>query len=238
MIAASGVIAGFVQPLTWSLAWQSIVLVGPNEAQVPLTAAWTQFHEIAFYAVFGLCIFSTRLGGAVAVAWLLLITLTICGIPVRWLPAYLGAPVNVLFVFGAIACWVSSRALIPVPGVVAGAAALAFIGCALEIEYVRQFSETTNTLLLGISAAVGLAAVVTLERRRPIAIPRFLLSAGAASYSIYLVHAPIIAALSKLAVRSGASTAWPPVLSFMVLITVPAAMGYAFHRMIERPVLL
>ena len=236
MIAASGV-TGLGQPLTGSIVWQSIVLVGPNEDQVPLTAAWTLFHEIAFYVVFGLCIVNARIGGVVVAAWLSLVAMTIFGVPVGWLPAYLGAPVNLLFAFGAIACWVSSRALIPAPGAVAGAAALAFIGCALEIEYVRQFSETTNTLLLGSSAAVGLAAIVTLERRRPIAVHRLLLSAGAASYSIYLVHAPIIAALSKLAVRSGASTAWPPALSFIALITVPAALGYAFHRIIERPVL-
>lgn len=237
LMIASTIVTGLGQPLNWSLILQSIILIGPDEAKVPLTVAWTLFHEIAFYIAFGICIVSFRVGGVVVSLWVLLIVSRIFGISAPWLPAYISAPVNLLFLFGAVACWISSRALIPAPATVAGGAAVAFIGIALEIEYLGYFTETTNTLLLGISAAVGLAAVVTLERQRSVAVPRVLLSAGAASYSVYLLHAPVIAMLSKLAVRSGASTAWPIAISFTILFTLPLALGFFFHRIIERPVL-
>ena len=237
IIILSMIIGGLRYPLTLSLIAQSFSLIGPDEARVPLTAAWTLFHEIVFYIIFGVCIINVRVGLLIITIWLLLVAGNIVGIYPEWMPAYICAPVNLLFLFGAAAYWVASRDLIPAPIIVAGAGALVFLGTAIEAEYVKRFSETTNTLTLGISAAIGLAAVVTLERRQKVTVSRFLLAAGAASYSIYLVHAPLIAALSKLAMHSGLSGRLPTVLSFSVLVIVPSIIGYAFHRIVEQPLL-
>jgi len=153
------------------------------------------------------------------------------------LPPYLASPLNLLFGFGVVARALSRRAggRFAAPLALFGAAA--FIGVGMEAVYVQRLPEAASQLAFGAAAAVGLAAVVALERARAVAVPKLLLLLGAASYAIYLTHFPLLSLLAKIAVATGIRDAWPPQLGFIVLVVVAVALGVAFHLLVEKPLL-
>lgn len=210
----------------------SIALIGPDNRATALAVAWTLYHEIAFYAVFAAWIVNVRLGQAVTLAWLALIAAAAL-VPLP-LPTYLGASVNLVFGFGVVAWWASRRVL---PAWVAVAGVLVFAGVAVETATAHAMPEALRELASGAAAAAVIAGAVSLERRRPVAVPRLLLAMGAASYSIYLTHFPLLSLFAKLAVASGLVGVVPPALAFVLAVVLAVAAGYVFHRLIERPLL-
>lgn len=210
----------------------SIALVGPDNRATVLAVAWTLYHEIAFYAVFAAWIVSVRLGQAVTLAWLVLIVVAaVVPLPV---PAYVGASVNLVFGFGVVAWWASRRVL---PAWLAVAGIAAFAAVAVESILSSAGPEAWRELAFGAAAAVAIAGLVSIERRRPVAVPRPLLMLGAASYSIYLTHFPLLSLLAKLSVAAGLVGRVPAGLAMAVCVLLALAAGYAFHRLVERPLL-
>lgn len=216
----------------------SVLLMGHDATATVLAVAWTLYHEVAFYLVFGLWIVDRRLGAAVTLLWLALVVANLAGVALpAALPPYLASPLNLLFGFGVAAWAVSQRTGGRYAVVVASLGAAAFIGVGMEVVYVQWLSEAASQLAFGAAAAVGLAALVALERARAVAVPKLLLLLGAASYSIYLTHFPLLSLLAKIAVRTGIRDHWPPQLAFIVLVTVAVALGMAFHKLVEKPLL-
>lgn len=216
----------------------SLLLIGADSSATVLAVAWTLYHELAFYLVFGLWIISKRAGAIVTLLWLLIVL-------ARWqhlgeiegLPRYLSDPLNLLFLFGVGAWAISRRFVIPAPALVAGLASLAFIGVGCEAVYYHQWPESNEHLLFGLAAMIGLTAVVSVERHRVVAVPKLLVALGAASYSIYLVHFTLLSALAKIAARTGLRERLPPQIAFVVVVMIVVGLGYAFHRLIEKPLL-
>ena len=211
----------------------SVLLFGPDNYATVVAVAWTLYHEIVFYAVFAAWIVSVRLGQIVTLAWLALIATTaIFGASA--VPAYLAAPINLAFGLG-VAAWRVSRYPLPTWLAVAGAAGFAMV--AVDTVTTRLLPEVGRELAFGATAALTIAALVALERRRAIAVPRLLLALGAASYTIYLTHFPILSLLAKVAVATGLVGRVPPALGFVATVALTVGLGYAFHRLVERPLL-
>ena len=209
----------------------AVTLIGRGYETTIVGVAWTLYHEIAFYLVFALLIVAPRVGVPVGIAAMAVAALRSMDIDVG-LPCYWEAPVNLLFPMG-IAAWFVSRT----PwrgGAVAIAGAIAFLAVGLAVVY-RPFPETWSQILFGISAAVGLAGIVAEERHRPIAVPPLLRHLGAASYSIYLIHYPVLSAIAQAAVRFHLIGRAPAAVEFVIVVLVTIAIAVAFHRMIERP---
>lgn len=225
-------LAGMGTRVAPAMLASSIALVGADNHATALAVAWTLYHEIAFYAVFAAWIASVRLGQAVTLAWLALIVASLfLALP---LPAYLGASVNLVFGFGVAAWWASRR---PLPAWVALAGALVFAAIAVETVTLRIAPEAWRELAAGASAAVVIAGLVARERQRAFAVPRPLLALGAASYSIYLTHFPLLSLLAKLAVAGGLVGRVPAGVAFVVVVALAVVGGFLFHRLVERPLL-
>jgi exopolysaccharide production protein ExoZ len=60
---------------------------------------------------------------------------------------------------------------------------------------------------------------------------------GDASYSIYLVHGPILSLLFKVAVSRGWVAQISPLLVTTAIVILTTAAGCLFHRVVERPLL-
>ncbi|MGL4542478.1 MAG: acyltransferase family protein, partial [Polymorphobacter sp.] len=221
----------------------SVLLVGPDAKATVLAVAWTLYHEVSFYLVFGLWIIDRRLGAAVSLAWLALVLANFAGMALpAALPAYLASPINLLFAFGAGTWWLSNRALPridvtrwAVPTAVAAAAT--FVAVGMDAVFTQQLSWALRQLAYGAAAATGLAAVVALERSRPVAVPRLMLRLGAASYAIFLTNFTLLSMLAKIAVHAGIRDSWPPELAFILLVGSAVALGLVFHTLIEVPLL-
>ncbi len=228
IVALAG--AGIGAAVDPSTLVSSFLLAGPDNKATVVAVAWTLYHEILFYAVFAAWIASARLGLVITLLWGATIAAGLAlDLPV---PAYVHAPVNLLFGYGVLT-WRLSRARIPAAYLVAALAAAAFIAVGAEGVGWHVLAEPVREQLFGLAAAVGLAATVSLERQRTVAVPAPLLQLGAASYSIYLTHFPLVSLLAKLAARLGMTAGF----AFVCVVSLSVAIGIAVHRLIERPLL-
>ncbi len=242
-IVLAGLLALLMLPLGLSAAssfapgvlLSSVLLAGPDNLATIVAVAWTLYHEILFYGVFGLWIIDTRLGAAVTLLWLAgIVAGLFMALPV---PAYVVSPLNLLFGFGVAAWWVSRRAPPTLAWGIVGAAAVVFLALGLESVLSPVLPAPLREQGFGLACAVGLAALVSIERQRRVAVPRLLLMLGAASYSIYLTHFPLLSLLAKVALKARLVGRVPAELSFVVVVMLAVAAGYGFHRLVERPLL-
>lgn len=213
----------------------SILLAGPDSTPTVLAVAWTLYHEIAFYIVFALWIWHPRVGGGVTAAWLVTVALHAGGIDLGVAP-YVSSSLNLLFLLGIGAAAMSRRRISgAVPLAILGA--VAFIAIGLETVYLQVLPESLRQLAFGVACAAGITGVVAHERRYVVAIPAVLRALGAASYSIYLVHFPVLSVIAKISSRMGLIGRVPTQLAFFLVVVITLLLGYAVHRIIERPLL-
>jgi exopolysaccharide production protein ExoZ len=97
-------------------------------------------------------------------------------------------------------------------------------------------SGVLRPLTWGIPAACIIAGAVALEERVSARLPRWLLDAGDASYSIYLMHPFVVPLIYIVVARSLPATLWLPVtiVAGLLASTAVARLGYLW---IERPLL-
>lgn len=213
----------------YSLASSLFLL--PADDPPALSVAWTLVHEMLFYTVFLLFFVSRRLlitglflWGGVIVASNLLHT------PSGWV-RYPLSLLNIEFMFGVL----SAHMVRNLPGryapsgfIVAGTA----LGTAMLVML-----QPENSSFVRMAFAAGLALLVVgfalLERKSGLAWPAWLLLIGNASYSIYLVHNPLLSLTQRVAGRLGLG--WDTALAAGVGFSV--LMGLAYFHVIERPAL-
>lgn len=155
----------------------------------------------------------------------------------RFTPAYL-----VLFVVGSAAAWLVRRG----QGARAGAAVAALLGTAVLTYMVLAGSQRTTSAYFWVDLVVGLATAalfVALAQGRVQWLARIisirpLAFVGSFAFSLYLIHAPILAMITTYVVKL---SPLPDDSAFglLLLIGVPASLGaaYVFFLLCERPFL-
>ena len=218
----------------------SFSLVHLTTASVVLVVSWTLFFEILFYVGFAFLIIDQRAGLLVLGAWWSLTAIRLLsGGPSAvhgLLDLYAFDPFTLLFGFGMAAALFYRRDSIGAPG------SLAFVGAALFVinglleVYGKVFPEAAVSVLAGLFAAVALGGFAALERRGRIRVPAPLALVGDASYSIYLVHFPVLSLAAKVVLHPMLRVV-PPIGAEFVLILLAIGAGLAFHLAVERRVL-
>lgn len=226
---------------------QSFLLVPfttPGEFTI-VGVAWTLSHELLFYTLFGLAILDSRFGARLFAGWFCCLAAA-----ALVLPAPLPPPLNFLlhvknlefFIGMGVARLVlaggSSRPA-SWPLLLAGAAC--FVGTGVVELQGHDFQTTAPTLFYGLGAGMMILAAASLEMQGRLGrVPPLLGFLGAASYSIYLIHHPVVIGLAKavhasgLDVYAGAGAALP----LLVLLALPAVLaGIMLYLAVERPVL-
>ena len=219
----------------------SILLVHLFRPDSLLTVAWTLFHEVQFYFLFGLLLLSRRLGSALFCLWLAIS----CGALVHPLrSATLSefvSPLHLLFGLGMGVALLLRAVRLRLPFLVAVLGLLGFAaGCVADVRTWHGFTgsdASLGNLLLGLSSAVMLWGLMELEREGRFLSTRFLLLLGDASYSIYLVHLPLISMFAKLLCPICTRFSVPQFVPFVLLVLFGTAGGVLVHLYIERPVL-
>jgi len=187
---------------SWS--WLATLTLAPIDVRPALNVAWTLQHEILFYLLFGLFYYSRLLWLGLGV-WALAL--------IANLPHLIFDPINLEFLFGIAACLAYSHGrahwgLLLLAPLAAAAAWL-----------------TKSEIVLGVMFALIIAPVAQLERARHFTVGRPLILLGAASYSLYLAHLPVVSVVSRIA-SNGVS-----ILALSVLASV--IVGFAYHYAIE-----
>lgn len=209
----------------------SAILIGPEAHEATLFVAWTLFHEMLFYAVFGLAIWRPRLGVPAILLWFaacasLGVTDLSVAYPLRF--------INLLFGFGIVAGLALRRARVPAPGALAAAGIALYFGTGLDEVYWGETDRLLQIIGYGLGAALILVGLVELERRRRVAPPAGLVLVGQASYAIYLTHMLVLPVAAKAAAAAGLTRTLPAPLAFVALSALAALVGVAVHLVVER----
>lgn len=217
---------------------ESLLLL-PQPGLPLLMVGWTLTFELYFYLVFAAALLappSKRV--LVLAAWGLSIVVLALAIPTTsqpWL-ALVSAPISLEFLFGAVVGWMILRQRFwrPVTVTVVGGAAAA---AAIWLGGESAASGWYRALLVGGLLAVFVYGVVGLEAADRLVAPRWLQVLGDASYSIYLWHVLILAALGRFVLIRLPDNPVVHGLALVSTLAVVVAGSLVAYRLIERPLL-
>lgn len=202
-------------------AFVHALLLTPTGVAPVISVAWSLQWEVIFYLLFGALILHPVLAVA-ALAGLLFSGLADA-------PLYLG-----LFALGALAALAVGR-YPRLPGRALAAAGLAIFAAACVQDVL---SGVKPTVWLGVGSALLIAGLACAERAgRVYGGQRSLQWLGDASYSIYLVHYPLISVGCKLAVALGLKGEGGGMVAYPVLLVAAVLAGVALHLMVEKPLI-
>ena len=217
---------------------QDPAVVGGTGAPV-IWVAWTLQYEMYFY-----------LWGALAIAgraWLLGCALVLavlaafCEGGCGFLLAFATSGFLLHFLAGTVVALVAERLSVTRRA----ASALAAAGGLLFA--VAAVSEVVGTALFGSlfggaaytagAALMVLGAVKLEDAGLVLGSARWLQRLGDASYSLYLVHQPVMSLLCRVAIAAGLAGSAGAALAWCLLFAACIGVGIALHVAVERPVL-
>lgn len=209
----------------------SSVLLLPANAAPALSVAWTLVHELMSYGVFLLFFVSRRwlLGGLVAWA-LVIVWANQTAVPTGWL-RYPLSLLNIEFMLGVGAAWLVRSRAFEFHGL-----GLAVFGSAMAFGALWLMGPEKSAslrLLMALGLALLIVGFAVHEQAVAVRWPGVLLVLGNASYSIYLVHNPLLSITQRVAGRLVMT--WPVAMMWGVVLSVLA--GWMYYRLIERPAL-
>ena len=196
-----------------------------------LNVAWTLIHEVLFYMIFSLFFIGTPILFLMIVSiWCLLIA------GIAWLgagtdlPAFftlLVNPINLEFVLGMgvayLARGISKRF----------AMMLLLLGCSIFVLLLLWPFALECRVLFGLPFSIMILGSVLLESQGKLVLPSVVVFIGDASYSIYLVHNPLISIVSRLTAQLHSVSNWK--LGMFLCVTSSIGVGVIFHFVVEKP---
>ena len=227
---------GTVTGLPASIAdWLSaIFLIRLTELKAPLGVAWTLFHEIAFYGLFAILIFNRAAGIALFALWLVVIAVLFQYPPTdnptpfqTYFAAY-----NLDFLIG-IGAWYMLRRASAATCIVAGSVGLALLIGTLALEFSGTRPMWTG-LAYGIAFGGIMAGLTRWESDRGGASLPILKQLGDASYTLYLIHVPVIGVMLKVAVKLGLVSRLPGAAVYLAVLLGVLLTSYAAHVQVEK----
>lgn len=144
---------------------------------------------------------------------------------------------NLLFIFGIVSCVVHEKMKRASALFVLVAGVVLFLGTWFHMVRAGEESSTLSTLAYGLGSAMITCGAAALERAGKIRVPGFLRFLGDASYSIYLVHFPVISLLCKAVIFANSRYPIPDFCSFFLVAAGAGIAGILFHVYVETPLI-
>jgi peptidoglycan/LPS O-acetylase OafA/YrhL len=200
----------------------------PDSNPPALSVAWTLIHELMFYILFLLFFVSNKVFSVFCAVWLF-VTLVqpFTSNDMGAVFKYLINPINVEFIAGLMCALLyrKFRTMSPSVTIIAGVSLLiAFLAISVDIAHRYLYAIPFGLIVLGSSAASS-----SVDFR----IPRLPVFLGDASYSIYLIHIPLISLVSRIVAKAAPVSGWQ--LAFTCCVGASIAGGAIYHLGVERP---
>jgi peptidoglycan/LPS O-acetylase OafA/YrhL len=199
--------------------------------------AWTLEYEVIFYAFFLILILNQRVGiflGIIALVAHLFDPATLI-FPLSMLKQ----PYLLIFALGMGAAWISRREFSRSTLLAAGSLGLMLVSLVSGVEIYRHVTDHVELtqLILGAGFFLLIVALVGLEKQGIVIGGHPVIQLiGAASYSIYLIHAPLLHLAVKTFSKFSYHASLLPLL-FMVLSVITVLIRIGVHQYIEQPLL-
>jgi hypothetical protein len=209
--------------------WSSLLLV-PDYGAPALSVAWTLIHEAMFYLVFCVFFVSNRVFLGFVALWSVAIAVAAWTVQLEDLAPFWQrflAPVNLEFVMGMGIAYLARRVRTAAawPLVVTGVVSFVLLAAwPFSLECRALYGVPFSLLVLG--------AVLIEAHKRP-AFPRWSILLGDASYSIYLVHNPLVGITTRIVSRIGPIATWS--MGMAVGLACSVAIGVLYHFIVEKP---
>ena len=244
LLLAAFCLAHFLNPGLLALPRELIVnLFLLTERSNPiLSPAWSLVFEMYFYLCTAIILFLSRSRWLVLmVVWFGLSCVLIFSAKSLGLEGRLYAdPLLLEFGFGCLIFFAISRNYVIAP-------MLAFVTLLLGVVFFLWGAQQTlhqgllppmpRVQSFGIGSALFLYALICLEHQARFTMPRLLIALGTISYSIYLVHRPLIDLGLILVARYQIQVqAYPTLFSGLVIVIVIATSA-VLYRYLERPMM-
>ena len=220
----------------------SFLLLPQNQWPL-LVVGWTLIHEIYFYLVFSLLLaFPERwllplmlLWGIATIAGNLLLS-PIENPTIRLITN----PLTLEFIAGGLIARLhfSEKSFFGWPFLI-----VAFIwwlsgyGFCAKLGLGPESSNWLRVLIFGIPAAFAVFALVTMEKNSQWQLPAWLVLIGDASYSVYLSHTLVFAAIWRIWAKFGIAGSWANGIVIVTMLLSSLIIGMVSFQLIERPLL-
>jgi exopolysaccharide production protein ExoZ len=199
-----------------------------------LPVGWTLTYEFLFYLLFAVALAIRVDVLRIVIPGLGLIAIAALARTDTW-PAWtiLFDTIVVEFVFGVMLAKWTLRGF-RLPPAIAGIFVLGGFALILVLPMV---SENTRVLSWGIPAFAIVAGAVSLEPLVASALPRWLLTLGDASYSIYLSHGFVLPALGLAFGEIVSPGLWTEALTIILCLVFSSLVGWGVFTLVESPML-
>lgn len=220
------------------LLWpQDAAVVGGTGAPL-IVVAWSLQYELMFYALMALAIASRRAGCLMASGVLICVAYHLLSGDDRFPLRFIGSHHMLMFGMGMLsAVWVRRSAPSRNAGLwlalgMVGFVATGVLSTWFKPVYVRLWAD----MAYSVTGVVAIVSLVGLDKAAPGSgqgvLPPVL---GDASYVLYLVHYPLVSALSKVLSQWMAHTPMHAALALTCIVAVCVGGSVVFHQRIERP---
>lgn len=204
-------------------------------AQLPIVGVgWTLWHEMAFYTVFAVLIFSRTIGLLVIALWASVVAYGIFVPHTDTLPHFIENPYHIEFVFGALAAYLARAKPVRMAPMLAGLGIFAFLAIGLTLNDLAIKHEFVGRVMYGLSSALIVYGLAAWESGGNLRYPAWAAYLGAASYSIYLIHTFLLGWMGKLAAKIAAPDSAANLL-YILAAVIAVAGGCALYQFVERP---
>ena len=216
----------------------SIFLI-PSGGAPALVISWTLMHEMLFYAFFSLYFFCRRCFFVFTAIWIVLICARINTVENSYLLSFLLNVHNLEFFFGvavalAADAYNKSHTLFLTAGILL--IVLFIMASYFNVQYPPVLQGDVIFIYLGLAFACIVYGLYGLDINGTVRYPSFLLFLGVASYSIYLVHFPLLSVFNRIAALLYPQIIPYQQLLFFSIVALCTAAGLLYHLLWEKRV--
>ena len=214
----------------------SIFLFPTPPLDPALTISWTLMHQMMFYIIFITIYIKKTLFHITFILWGLMIVF-FSFIPFEGIiKTFFFNPYNLQFLIGIIAAKIIISDRDGKPLIYLGFIMLLFFIYTpnFNIEETLIFYQLLEKIYLGLCFMFIIIGLTSINTR--IKYPKFLISLGSASYSIYLIHNPVISILNRIAFKVHGTVAIIPEILFIIISGLCILAGLLYYVIFEKPI--
>ena len=219
---------------------KSLFLI-PQDHDPILGVGWSLVYEVFFYIMFGLFILLGKKPAAIILSAWMVASISLLNFEFgNYFFKFLFSPIIFEFLLGCLMAFLLLNVRFKQSLSIFFLGAVTFLGAVLLDEFVFDSLSRegiVRVLIYGISSFLIILGIILIERQGNFKSNRMMTYFGDASYSIYLVHIPVILFLNKVFDFLGlyGTLSYPIATSILALVTLGS--GCIFHNLIEKPLL-